>query len=144
MPLLSLNVLICEKLLVEQDNVISAIRIVEVFNIPVNPEVPLDRQGPSMVILASGKVPPDDESEHWVELFLVRPNGESSAIGESLRSVFPGQAQSDFPRGFTIGFHLVVLAKQMGTHYIVVNFDGEEVRRVPFILQPAQQPVPKP
>jgi hypothetical protein len=142
MPLLSLNVLLCEKLLYERDQVISAIRIVEVFSVPLNPDLPLDKQGPLMFVLASGKVPADDEAEHLIELFLIRPDGETKPVGEPIKSVFPGQP--GFPRGFNIGFQLVVLATQMGIHYISVRFDGDEVRRVPFILQPFQAPVPKP
>jgi hypothetical protein len=144
MPLLSLNVVLCEKLLFEQDQVISAIRIVEVFNIPINPEFPPDRHGPVFSVLVSGKVPSDDETEHMLEVFLIRPDGESTDIGQPIKSVFPGQVESNFPRGFNIGFQLAVRATQMGIHYVSVKFDGEEVRRVPFILQPAQQAVPKP
>jgi hypothetical protein len=144
MPLLSLNAFICEKILMEQDQVISAIRLVEVFSVQATPDLPLDKQGPLMFVVASGKVPADDDSEHLIEFSLIRPNGETKPVGEPIRSVFPGGAQAGFPRGFNVALQLLVFATQMGLHYISIRFDGEEVRRVPFILQPVPTPVAKP
>lgn len=131
--LLSIDAFICEKVLAEQDRVLTAIRIVEVFNVVIFPDVPLERQGPMMNVFISGKVPPEDDAEHSVDLFLVRPNGETRQIGDSLKSKMKSDIPG-YPGGFGIVLPLVVAPKQMGIHYISVKFDGEEVRRVPFIL----------
>jgi hypothetical protein len=144
--LLSLNAFICEKILLEQDRVMSAIRMVEVFYVSINPSIPLDKQGTPMMLYIAGRVPEEDNSEHKVEIFLVRPNGEARPIGDPMQSVFPPSGAPGFQKGFTIGLQLGVAPTQMGTHYFSIKFDGEEVRRVPFILQqgPAPLAAPKP
>ena|ERR1700722_10273887 len=141
--LLWINAFICEKVLFEQDQVLSAIRIVEIFSVPINPEVSLEKQGVLMMVLASGRVPMEDDSEHILELVLIRPDGQTTPIGEPIRTAYP-LSNPSFPRGFNIAVQVGVKPTQMGLHHIAVSFDGEEVRRIPFILQPATMPVPKP
>lgn len=131
--LISANAFICEKVLIEHDGVPSAIRMVETFSVMVIPDIPLDKQGPSMVLYASGKLPPEDKDEHSVEFVLVRPDGTQKTItgppNSKMTSNIPG-----FPGGFGIALQLVVAPTQMGLHHFLVKFDGEEVRKVPFML----------
>lgn len=131
--LTSVSAFLCEKILMEADGVLSAIRLVELFNFTPASDVPLEKQGPTMVLYVNGKLPPGDNDEHIVELFLLRPNGETTALEgpprTKMASTFAG-----FPGGFAIGLQLTVPATQMGLHHFIVKFDGEEVRRLPFML----------
>jgi hypothetical protein len=144
--LISINAFICEKILVEQDQVMSAIRMVEVFSVSINPDLPLDKQGTLMMVYIAGRVPAEDNSEHQLDIVLVRPNGETKPIGDPIRSVFPPSGQPGFQKGFNIGLQLGVAPTQMGVHHFSIKFDGEEVRRIPFILQQGPLPLaaPKP
>jgi hypothetical protein len=131
--LLSLDAFICEKVLAEQDRVLSMIRLVEIFNVVIFPDAPIERQGAAMTLVVIMKFAPGDEPEHAVELFLIRPSGDSVKIGDTVKS----KMQSDipgFPSSFGIVVPLVVAPKQMGTHHFAIKFDGEEIRRVPFLL----------
>jgi hypothetical protein len=132
--LTSLNAFICEKVLGEVDGVFSAIRLVEVFNVVIVPDIPREKQGPSMVLFVSGKLPLGDEDEHKLEFSLLRPNGEIKIIDGppkgKMPSSFPG-----FPGGFGVALQLTVVSTQLGLHHFVIKFDDVELRRVPFILQ---------
>jgi hypothetical protein len=131
--LLSLDAFICEKVMVERDGVFSAIRIVEAFYYAVVPDIPIDRQGPSMFLFVNGKIPANDHEEHLVEFSLVRPNGDTKILDGpqkgKMTSSLPG-----FLGGFAVAIQVVVIPSQMGQHYFSIKFDGKEVRQVPFIL----------
>lgn len=134
----SFNAFICEKVLFEGP-VVSAIRIVEIFNVLVDPEIPLNKQGPFMVVVALGKVPVEDDSEHVIEVWLVRPSGHRVQIGETIKSMLPlGPSPTivPFPRGFNLAYQVGVSPQEMGLHYFSILFDGTEVKRLPFVLQP--------
>jgi hypothetical protein len=140
--LLFIDAFICEKVLFEQDRVLSAIRLVEVFNVVIFPDLPLERQGPLMTVLINGKVSPADDAEHSVEIFLERPNGEAKQIGDTFKSKMKSDTPG-YPGGFGIVVPMVVVPTQMGIHHISIKFDSEEVRRLPFILIERKLDVPK-
>jgi hypothetical protein len=132
----TLGLFLCEKILQEKDDVLTYIRNVELFNVVIVPEVPIERQGPTMTVVIIGKVRPNDTTEHTVQLHLIRPSGETKIVGDEVKAVFTSRLP-EYPGGFNIVQQMTVSAKEMGLHYMAVLFDGEEVARTPFMLQPA-------
>jgi hypothetical protein len=86
--LISLNVILCEKVLLEQDQTYSAIRITDVFYFRRNPESLIEEQPIPMCVLVLGKTKPEHAEEHNVQLILTRPNGEQAYIGGPLAATF--------------------------------------------------------
>jgi hypothetical protein len=140
--LISARLLICEKILVEMDGVLSAIRLVDVFYFSAPPEIPREQIVVPMFILATGYFLSPDDSKHSLELRLIRPDGESTAFftQNDVVAALPGIA--GVPRGFSVVASVSVAAKQIGTHYVSAVLDGEEVARGAFtLLEQPQKPV---
>ena len=93
------NLLVCEKLLNEEDNVTSAIRIADVFLAPVESDIAIERQAIKISVFGQIKMADTDQTEHTLELRLVRPNGEYEVAGlpksGPAKTVFP-----EFPGGY--------------------------------------------
>ena len=145
--LISLNVIVCEKILFEQDQIYSAVRIVDVFYFRRDANLPIESQPIPLCILVSGKTQPEDKAEHSVQLVLVRPNGESTPIGEPLRAVFEavlkeqgrsllvdGSKESDIAGGFTVRAEINIVPRAVGRHQIEVFLDDILVARTPFTI----------
>jgi hypothetical protein len=130
---ISADLLICEKVLIEGDGVMSAIRLVDIFYVSKAPDIPMERQGAQMSVLGMIKVEIGDLEEHEIEVRLVRPSGESSTIGEPQKVRMEPKEPSS-PGGFNFVAPLGVIAKEMGVHYFVLMFDGQEVTRALFTL----------
>jgi hypothetical protein len=144
--LISLNVILCEKILLEADQIYSAVRIVDVFYFKRDPSYPNSQTIP-MCILVMGKIQPEDKSEHWAQLVIETPDGSRSQIGEPLRAVFEvaiseeeksllaeGSSVSDIAGGFTIRANINFVSRQIGRHQIIVFLDGDLVARSPFTI----------
>lgn len=131
--LISVYAIVCERALQEQDGVVSAIRIVDVFYVEPVPDIPVEKRAIGITILASGRVAPEDDSEHTLEFFLVRPDGESTRLGEPstgrYKSKVPGA-----PGGFNAILQIGVIPRVMGLHHVRVMLDGVEVARAVFTL----------
>ena len=136
--LLSISGFLCEKLLQERDNVLSAIRIVEVFYVSQDTSISPELRSPRMFVYVAGKIAIGDEAEHLVDVYLERPNGDRKLLGETTKGVFKS-GLPNFPGGFVIAMHVGVLPTHMGLHHIHVLFDGEQVLRIPFILSEPKQ-----
>ena len=145
--LISLNVIICEKILLEQDHIYSAVRMVDVFYFRRDANVPIESQLIPLCILVSGKTQPEDKAEHWVQLTLERPNGDTTIIGEPLRAVFEsiltddgksmlasGSKESDIAGGFTVRAEINIAPRQVGRYQIQVLMDDALVARTPFTI----------
>jgi hypothetical protein len=146
--LISLNVILCEKVLLEQDQIFSAVRIVDVFYFKRMPSTPLDKVPPiPMSVLVMGKTKPEDSSEHSVQLVLIRPDEETSTVGDPLKAVFQptmkddgisrladGSKVSDIPGGFTIRAEISIVPRQVGRHQFAVYMDDQLVAKVPFTI----------
>jgi len=139
--LISASVLIFEKVLTEKDEVLSAVRIVEVFYFTPIPDVPLNRQTIQMSILATARAAPsEDDSQHSIELNLIRPDGTVKALGPPVPVGFKAK-MSTVPGGFGLVAPMGVVPSQMGTHYISLLLDGKEIARTPFtLLERAAEP----
>jgi hypothetical protein len=133
---LSVNMLICERVLVEADGVMSAIRIVEAFNIgPQIPDMlPLEKSAASLWLWSTIKFEFHDEYEHAIEARIIRPDGEATTVGEPSKfTLRPPQSALD--PGIVFAFPVNVLLKQMGLHYMAIVLDQVEIGRTPFIIQ---------
>ena len=145
--LISLNVIVCEKILFEQDRIYSAVRIVDVLYFRRDPNVSIEVQPLPICILVMGKTQPEDKAEHWVQIVLKRPNGEETSVGDPLRAVFEsvltdegdallaeGSNASDIAGGFTIRAEISVVPRQVGRHQIEVLMDNALVARTPLTI----------
>lgn len=144
----SINIVVCEKILLEDDRTYSAIRIVDVFYFRRDPAIPLEEQEAiPMNILVMGKMEPADESEHWAQIVIRRPSGEATPIGPPLRNVFratlgeagkrllaDGSKESDIAGGFAIRADITIVPRQTGRHQIEVAIDGSLVAKAPFTI----------
>lgn len=143
--LISVNVILCEKVLQEEDHVYSAIRIVDVFYFRRNPLAPAEMPLIPMNVLVMGKSEPEDNIEHSVQLILMRPDEQPTPVGGPLKAVFEsktkaehllanGSLASDVVGGFSIRADISVVPRQVGRHQFIVYLDDEVVAKVPFTI----------
>jgi len=140
----SASFFICERVLIEKDDINSAIRIVELFNLPAGPPPPgmppLDQVAVWMTVVGILKFDSWDAESHTLQVQLVRPDGESVFAGPpSVFEIATPSAAPNFPPGINFLSTTGVFARQMGLHYFVLFFDGIEVARAPFALRVGEQ-----
>lgn len=133
---LSSYVLLCQRLLQEKDEVFSAIRMIDVLFTDIMTELPIEKQTVPLSFLAGVKGHVGDASKHQIQIDLVRPDGESTKLGEANDISFVSTRYPDSPGGFNIVGEIGVVPKQLGVHFIVLSVDGEEAARAPFTLHP--------
>lgn len=113
----------------------SAIRIVDLFTVSIRPDIPLERQAVGMQLLVMARFEPGNHTAHSFKLHLHRPDGSIDPFGDSMptpplsNEPHPGQ-----PTGVNFAITLQIIPKQMGTHFIRVEIDGDLVATVPFTL----------
>jgi hypothetical protein len=135
--LISVNAFLCERTLIEADGVFSAIRIVDVFLAPEQaanvPEEALPLvQAYGCVII---KAVPRHHEEHTIELKMIDTAGEIKELGEPTKARAAAKAgMEDIPAGITISVQLNIRVKRLGTCYLCLYIDGQEVARTPFTL----------
>ena len=127
-------VAIAERFLVEQDQVLSAIRLVDVFFVdPAPPGIPAETLAVMINLLVITKFSRGVKSEHTIQVKLLRPSGAQKPIGESRAvQIDSGEKYPTAPSGFNGVFQIPVLTTEMGTHYLIVEVDDEEIARAPF------------
>ncbi len=104
--------------------------------------LPIEAQAIPIHFLASVRFDPPEYGEHALEIQLIRPNGEAKIIGNAIRSA----AQKKFPEvripsGIDFRGAFGLIPRAVGTHYIALLLDGEEVARAPVTL--IQRDAPK-
>lgn len=132
-------VVVCEKILEESDNVLSAIRMVEVFGVkPLHPDA-----GPNALplvqtnCLAVVKTKPDyPGGSHTVELRMLNTQGQLTTIGRHEKVTFGklNFAGEEVAGGMNFGFQMNLGVKNFGLCYACLYLDGEEIARSPFTL----------
>jgi hypothetical protein len=130
---ISANTVICETILTEDSGVVSAIRIVDVFQYVRHPTVPLEQQVITVRILGIVRTKIGDTAEHIIGVNVLRPDEEHGEIHEVFRGPMPTKVP-EAPGGFTVQAVVGVVPRKQGTHYGIVYFDGVEVARTPFTL----------
>jgi uncharacterized protein DUF6941 len=137
--LLAANVIICETVLDQKDEVMSAIRIVDLMTLRIIPELPIEKQTVQLSGLVMVKSRIGDDGEHHIQVDLVRPNGEVTKLLE--RSCVATSILPQTPGGANFILQVALVPRQMGTHYFRLSVDGEEVTTAPFTLrEPEQEP----
>jgi len=139
--LIAVSAFICERVLVEKDDVISAIRIVEIFYVPELPtNAPEDAvaliQAWCIVIL---KALPGHYEKHVIELKLLNALGALTSIGSEEADFSTRPELGSVPTGASLALQLNIGVKNYGNCSVCIYLDGEEIARAPFTIQ-KQQP----
>jgi hypothetical protein len=136
--LVSASILICEKFLQEADGVLSAIRMVDVFNVPpIPPEVTNMNDGeapppnttwitPFVAVSLTAK--PGYTGTHNLELKLLNTRSHLGPLGESIEVEF-GSKYADGHSAAGVITQLRIGVRNTGTCYLCAFLDGEEVSR---------------
>jgi len=142
---LSASMVICEKVLNEQDGVLSAIRIVDVFYVQEIPKEITEIEGLAIMeasIILAIRVSPPTQSERILSLKISHPNGETKEIFSKPVSLAGNPLipkDSDVPRGTTLHIRLALTKRILGTYIVRAFLDGEEIAKSPFTLLPPVQ-----
>jgi hypothetical protein len=133
---------LCENVLQEGNGVLSAIRIVDVFQIPEGAPENFVIRFYAVAMLRTVPVPDIKVS---VTAAIVRTNGERQPL-----PMVPGEpiqvgASSDrtIPGGINLIMELNIKPQNMGTGYIEFEVDGEVAVSIPFTLRPAPPTSPE-
>jgi hypothetical protein len=137
--LTAINFLVCERVLIEQDQVLTIIRVVDVFFIKPIPNVPPENRLVTMTVLAMAKFAPEDASDHTMQFSLIRPDGDKKTVGDLTQIKLAPKKYPGLHSSVNFFTPVNVIPSQLGTHYFVISVDGEEVARTPFTLQEQKQ-----
>lgn len=137
--IISVSAFLCERVLTEADGVMSAIRIVDLFYVR---DLPADQKGQALpqirfyacVFFKSkpGKYP------HSVQTKLQQVDGTVQLLGEESVVMESKSGAEELPGGVTIQVELNIAVSQLGTCYLCLYLDGDEVVRIPFSVLPEQ------
>ena len=128
----NVNLFVCEKILTEGD-IFSAIRIADLFVTTINSDIPIGSQAVQMSIFGQIKMTDTDQTEHTLELQLIRPDGEVQVVGPLITGP-PRTKFSGIPGGYNIAGEMAVVPRQLGQHFFSLLLDGVEIARCPFTL----------
>lgn len=142
LDLLAVSALVCERYLLEKDDVFSLVRVIDLFYVPQAPS-PAETEPVAhaiqinILVFVKARAP----GSAPFRLLLRRPDGEERAIGSDqvrdvleIASKFP---DTDIPTGTSIALTLHVETKALGTYFLAVEIDGEVRATVPFTLLPS-------
>ena len=135
------NAFVCERVLIEKDEVLSAIRIADIFQVPENaPESTIVQ----FWLVLSLKINDESQSsEYRITCTLIRSSGDRAVVVPT-QVITPARRIQDPSIPLSIGFVAQVNLKpvNMGAAYIEIDVDGEIVSVVPITLQriPAMGP----
>ena len=130
------NAFLCERALIDQDKILSAIRIVDLFQVPENAPETTVLQFYAIISLKLFPVP--DETV-LIGATLVRVNGEREPIayshsGKPFR-LLDHSPDPSVPGGLNLVIQLNIVPKNAGTAYFEIDVDGEVVTRIPFTIR---------
>jgi hypothetical protein len=131
---------ICQQVLLEKDDVSSAIRIAEIFQIHPQALEDPEKYPVPVTIYISIRVTEDDTEPHNISLEIERPSGEIKenvlANGLVLTARFAGTHRCANIHGY-VG----VRPTELGNHTAIVKMDGKEITRAYFTLRTLDVPV---
>jgi hypothetical protein len=134
--IVSANLVVCEKVLIDQSGMPSIIQIIDTFQFQLDPK----KEDQTPIILVNAlfwvrfKPGVPTPSEHVFELLLERPDKAIKTVGEQLSATLPEPKLPDFPHGFNIPINFPLVASHSGTHYLTALLDRHEIARVAFSL----------
>ncbi len=138
--LINTSLFICERTLSEKDGVPSFIRNVDLFFVAEVPEVPPEKRPLIMTVVAILKFISGDVSDYAAQINLIRPNGENTALVHAPKVSLKTRKYPELPGGFNVIQQVAIAPTQLGTHYLALLLNGEEVARTPFTLAPPPKP----
>ncbi len=137
---ISANFLLCDRVLTESDNVVSAIRIIDTVAITPNPAGLAGPNGTHAEIflqtLALLRSKPGHAGQHSAQVRLVSSTGVSSDLGTPLHVEFRPEEETT-PAGCTFAYPILLGVRTFGTCYIQLLLDGALVAEAPLTLKPS-------
>ncbi len=138
------SIFLCERVLQEkQDDVLSAIRLVDAF------VVPKERTDTFLVqftlVLQLKSLAPIDPAGYRLTVTLIRSTGEREGLIES-EIIHPESKFTDpsIPWGVGAVVPVKLLVRNLGTAYLEIDINGSVVSAVPFtITEPLPEPISK-
>jgi hypothetical protein len=131
------SVFVCERALQEKDDVISAIRIVDIFQLP--PMVPQSANLPPYAIPLVGvaffRTAQPDSAVHAFQFQLVRPSGAAALVQQPFLTPLALRA-GGAPAGANLVVPINVLVKEFGVHELFALCDGVAIASASFTLAP--------
>jgi hypothetical protein len=116
----------CEKVLIERDSVVSAIRIVDVVMVPDDAPrgaaIPLS----VLVVLRAG----DFIGDAQVSLMLEEPDGTRKPFPEKWPVMFPGNEQG----GVNLVVNFALAVQTLGLYWVEIIWNDEILTRIPLKL----------
>lgn len=125
--------LICERVLQEQDGVVSAIRVIDRVHFVASPDGQLLNPQHPITFLISFKAA-SARGRYTIEVEREKPSGERSPVLQA-PAFFEGEE-----RGVNLIVQAVFEPDQEGLYWFDVLFEGERVTRIP--LRAIYQPLP--
>ena len=127
------SLLICEKTLQEADGVVTAIRLVDVFFVPPQPESESTERRVLIYVVGAMKVPQNDRSEYSLALQLILPNGDNNEPKELFKGVFTSGKIPEALPGLNFAVQMSIVVR-LGTHYVRLLLNGSEEARAAFTI----------
>lgn len=118
----------CEKVLIERDGVVSAIRIIDTITVLESPPPPAGLALPvsAIVVLKSGDVV---VGESHVSLVLEEPDGTRKPFPEKFPVIFLGAEQ-----GVNVVANFALPAQKFGLYWVEIIWNDELLTRIPLKL----------
>jgi len=88
---ISCYLLICERVLQEKDDVVSAVSLADIFFCDPESKTPIEERAVRVSMLAHLHLPMDDDSEHKLQLKIVRPSGQEALFAPLMSKVPPAK-----------------------------------------------------
>jgi hypothetical protein len=119
---------ICERVLIEKDDVPSAIRIIDTFNIVIQKGLPSPPNSlPTIQITLLAIFKSEERSTHTLTFEIAAPSGKRTRSGAETIVSVDGQE-----RGANVALRFPVVIDQEGVYWIDLLLDKEKVTRIPF------------
>ncbi len=149
------NMFLCDKIIVDEDHVLSAIRIIDIYY--VSPRVVPGAEAlsedvrkaieelPTVITincLIDIKTRAIDTEDHQIELRMQKADASKEIVLVPSQKVNFRPMDQDTPGGVAIGVGFHITVKSYGTTYIVALIDGLEVARTPLTIRkrPSETP----
>jgi hypothetical protein len=130
-----INAFLCENVLQESTGIFSAIRIVDVFQIPEN--VP-DNFAIRFFVVGVFRMSNAPRVSVTVKVFIIRVNGERLPLPDIPGQPFPLSSFEDdasIPSGINVLLEVNVKPTNMGTAFVEIEIDDEVAAKIPFTIR---------
>ena len=125
------NLIVCERVLQEEDKALSLIRMVDLFVVSGIGE----GHFVEMHVNASCKFHHSDTGKHVINILLIRPTAGTMPLACDFEfELSPAIEYPLSPTGATVTIKVNVTAREEGVHFFAMLVDGAEAARYPFTL----------